>query len=236
MRVADMPDWRDDQPSGLTDQERKHWNYQRYIKSYLRTIASVDRNVGRLLDWLDERGLSENTVVVYTSDNGFFLGEHGWFDKRFMYEESLRVPLLVRYPPAVEPGSTEDRFVLNLDFAETFLDYAGVPVPGDMQGRSLKPLLEGRPPANWRRSIYYHYYEYPRPHRVLPHYGVRTEGHKLIHYYNVGEWELFDLTMDPWELNDLYHAPAYAGVVAELKEELRRLRDHYGDRTGEPVG
>lgn len=235
MRVADMPDWKKEQPPGMSEQERKHWNYQRYIKEYQRTLVSLDRNVGRLMEHLERTGLAENTIVVYTSDNGFFLGDHGWYDKRFMYEESLRVPLLVRYPRAVAPGSVEARPVLNLDFAETFLDYAGVPIPDDMQGRSMRPLMEGRPAPDWRRSVYYHYYEYPGPHRVRPHYGVRGERFKLIHYYTVGEWELFDLEQDPHELNSVYEAPRYAEVVLEMKEELKRLRKHYRDDTGEPV-
>jgi arylsulfatase A-like enzyme len=232
MRIADMPDYKREQPAGLSPEAIKRWNYQRFIKDYLRTIASVDENVGRLLRYLDETGLAENTLLIYTTDNGFFLGDHGWFDKRFMYEESLRIPFLVRYPPEVKPGSVDDHIVLNVDFAPTFLDYAGVPIPKDMQGRSLRPLLRGESPPDWRTSMYYHYYEYPGPHRVRPHYGVRTRRYKLIHYYTTGEWELFDLEKDPHELHNVYEAPAYAEVVQRLKGELERLRRELKDTTG----
>ena len=213
------------------------WKYQRYIKDYLRCIASVDDNVGRLLDYLDASGLASDTVVVYTSDQGFYLGDHGWFDKRFMYEESLKMPLLVRYPREIRPGSVSDDIVLNLDFAETFLDYAGAPVPDDMQGRSLRPLLRrGRRPKDWRTSMYYHYYEYPAVHSVKRHYGVRTQRYKLIHFYHdIDEWELYDLKKDPDELRSVYADPKYAGVVKELKAELQRLREAYKDDTGKPV-
>jgi len=216
--------------AGLRGRDLVRWRYQRYIKDYLRCIASVDDNVGRLLDHLDSSGLAENTVVVYTSDQGFFLGDHGWFDKRFMYEEALRMPLLIRYPGVTEPGSVNDDIVLNLDFAPTFLDIAGVPVPGDMQGRSLLPLLEGETPRDWRTSMYYHYYEYPGAHSVKRHYGVRTRRYKLIHfYYDIDAWELYDLERDPDELNNVYDDPSYAGVVNELKSELEQLRRLYGD-------
>src|SRR5437762_6717937 len=153
-----------DPPAGLTGDKLTEWKYQRFIKDYLRVIASLDDNVGRVLDYLDANGLTENTIVVYTSDNGFFLGDHGWFDKRFMYEQSLRVPLIVRYPAKVKAGSVAKQMTTNVDYAETFLDYAGVKVPADMQGRSLRPILEGKPPADWRNSMYYHYYEFPQPH------------------------------------------------------------------------
>jgi arylsulfatase A-like enzyme len=222
--------------ANLQGQDLVRWKYQRYIKDYLRCIASVDENVGRLLDYLDKSGLAKDTVVLYTSDQGFYLGDHGWFDKRFMYEESLRMPLLVRYPREIRAGAVNEDIVLNLDFAETFLDYAGVSVPGDMQGRSLRPLLRGRTPANWHRSMYYHYYEYPAVHSVKRHYGVRTRRHKLIHFYNdIDEWELYDLKNDPDELRNVYSDPEYADVVKELKAELSRLRTQYGDTTGVPV-
>ena len=212
------------------------WKYQRYLKDYLRCVASVDDNVGRVLDYLDQSGLRENTIVVYTSDQGFYLGDHGWFDKRFMYEESLRMPLLVRYPKAMRPGSTNDDIVLNLDFAETFLDYAGASIPDDMQGRSLRPLMEGKTPDDWRESMYYHYYEYPAVHSVKRHYGVRTDRYKLIHFYHdIDEWELYDLKKDPDELQNVYGDPEYADVVKRLKAELKRLREKYKDETGEPV-
>jgi len=222
--------------AALQGDDLVRWKYQRYIKDYLRCIASVDENVGRVLDYLDESGLADDTVVIYTSDQGFYLGDHGWFDKRFMYEESLRMPLLVRYPREIRAGAVNEQIVLNLDFAETFLDYAGVSVPGDMQGRSLRPLLRGRTPGDWRRSMYYHYYEYPAVHSVKRHYGVRTQRYKLIHFYNdIDEWELYDLKNDPDELKNVHGNPKYAGVVKELKEELKQLRAKYKDSTGKPV-
>ncbi|MEJ2704468.1 MAG: DUF4976 domain-containing protein, partial [Sedimentisphaerales bacterium] len=203
--------------ANLQGKDLIRWKYQRYIKDYLRCIASVDDNVGRLLDYLDQTGLAQNTVVVYTSDQGFFLGDHGWFDKRFMYEESLRMPLLVRYPKEIKPGSVSDDIVLNLDFGPTFLDYAGVPVPEDMQGESMRQVLAGKTPANWRTSMYYHYYEYPAVHSVKRHYGVRTKRYKLIHfYYDIDEWELYDLQKDPKEMKNVLNDPAYANIVTEL--------------------
>lgn len=210
---------------GLSGDDLVRWKYQRYIKDYLRCIDSVDENVGRLLDYLDESGLAENTIVIYASDQGFYLGEHGWFDKRWMYEESLRTPFLVRWPGVVEPGSTNDRLVSNLDFAETFLDVAGVSVPDDMQGHSLVPLLKGETPDDWRSSFYYHYYEFPAEHSVQRHYGVRTDRYKLIHFYSLGEWEMYDLLRDPHELRSCYDDPQYAQVREDLTAELARLRE-----------
>ncbi len=222
--------------ANLQGKDLVRWKYQRYIKDYLRCIASVDDNVGRLLDYLDESGLARNTVVFYTSDQGFFLGDHGWFDKRFMYEESLRMPLLVRYPKEIKPGSVSDDIVMNLDFAPTFLDYAGVPIPDDIQGESMRAVLAGKTPANWRTSMYYHYYEYPAVHKVKRHYGVRTKRYKLIHfYYDIDEWELYDLQKDPREMKNVCNDPAYAHIVTELKAELKRLRKKYKDTTGTPV-
>ena len=218
--------------ANLRGRDLVRWKYQRYIKDYLRCIASVDDNVGRVLDYLDETGLAENTVVIYTSDQGFYLGEHGWFDKRFMYEESLRMPFLIRYPRQIKPGSVNDDMVLNLDFAPTFLDFAQAQIPSDMQGQSLRPLLEGITPTDWRSSIYYHYYEYPAWHSVKRHYGIRTERYKLIHfYYDIDEWELYDLAKDPDEFKNLYGDPAYAQVVKKLKAELARLKKKFGDTT-----
>ena len=213
--------------ANLSGKELVRWKYQRYIKDYLRCIDSVDENLGRVLQYLDETGLAKNTVVIYSSDQGFYLGEHGWFDKRWMYEESLRTPLLVRWPGVVQPGSVNHDMVLNLDYPETFLDIAGVGVPADMQGRSLKPLLMNKTPKDWRRSIYYHYYEYPGPHSVRRHYGVRTDRHKLIHFYELDEWELYDLKKDPKELRSVYGDPAYAKIRDELAAELKRLRTLY---------
>ncbi|HPY49741.1 MAG TPA: sulfatase-like hydrolase/transferase [Sedimentisphaerales bacterium] len=219
--------------ANLQGRDLVRWKYQRYIKDYLRCIASVDDNVGRLLDYLDRSGATNDTVVIYTSDQGFYLGDHGWFDKRFMYEESLHMPLVVRYPREIRPGSVNKDIVLNLDFAETFLDYAGVPAPADMQGRSLRPILAGRTPEDWRRSMYYHYYEYPAEHSVKRHYGVRTRRYKLIHFYHdIDEWELYDLEKDPQEMRNVHGDPAYASTVVELKTELSRLRAAYQDTTG----
>ena len=221
--------------AGLTGDDLTRWKYQRYMKDYLRAIASVDDNLGRLLDYLDQSGLADNTVVIYTSDQGFFLGEHGWFDKRWMYEESLRMPLIVRWPAAIQPGSEDSHLVQNLDFAETFLDLAGVAVPETMQGRSLVPLLEGERPSDWRDAIYYHYYEFPAVHQVQRHYGIRTDRYKLIHYYLIDEWELFDLEQDPDELRSVYADAEYADVVRQLKDRLAQLRTLYAVPEEDPV-
>ncbi len=202
------------------------WKYQRYMHDYLGTLKAVDESVGRVLKTLDDEGLAENTIVVYTSDQGFFLGEHGWFDKRWIFEESLRTPLLVRWPNVAKAGTTNRDIVSVIDFAETFLDAAGLPVPEEMQGRSLVPILKGETPKDWRTSFYYEYYEYPDPHRVRPHYGVVTDRHKLVRFHatDVDEWELFDLQTDPQELLSIYNEPSQAKTVADLKQELERLR------------
>jgi len=216
-------DYKEPIPAGLSPQEEKEWIQQTWIKEYLRTIASIDDNVGRLLEFLDSSGLANNTIVIYTSDQGFFLGDHGWFDKRFMYEESLRYPLIVRFPETIAEGAVSEQMVLNVDFAPTFLDYAGVAIPGDMQGKSLRPLLEGEPPSEWRTSMYYRYYEElgaPLASNVQQHWGVRNDRYKLIYFNKLKEWELFDLQADPDELNNVYNDPAYAAVVSELKEEI----------------
>ena len=213
----------------LTGKDLARWQYQRYIKDYLRSTASVDENIGRVLDYLEKSGLAENTIVIYNSDQGFFLGENGWFDKRWIYEESLRAPLIVRWPDAVEPGSINDDMVLNLDLPETFLDIAGVEVPDDMQGRSLVPVLKGETPGDWRDSMYYHYYEFPAVHMVARHTGVRTERYKLIHFYQNDDWELFDLKKDPKETQSVYGDPEYADVQKRLKQELDRLQRKYED-------
>jgi len=209
--------------AGLEGRDLVRWKYQRYIKDYLRTIASVDDNVGRILRYLDATGLAENTIVVYASDQGFYLGEHGWFDKRWMYEESLKTPLVVRWPGVVEEGSVNSDMVSNLDFAETFLDAAGVDVPDDMQGESLVPILNGETPDDWRTTFYYHYYE-QGVHNVAPHEGVRTERHKLIHYYETDEWELFDLVTDPNEMRSVYGDETYSETHDALLAELERLK------------
>ena len=213
----------------LQGKELIRWKYQRYVKDYLRCVDSIDENVGRVLDYLDASGLANNTVVIYSSDQGWYLGEHGWYDKRWMYEESFRTPLLVRWPGKVQPGSVSNRLVMNLDFPELFLDLAGAEIPEDMQGRSLLPLLLDKPVEDWRTSVYYHYYEYPGAHSVQRHYGVRTERYKLIHFYELGDWELFDLAHDPHELKSVYDDPEYANELAILRNELDRLREHYQD-------
>jgi arylsulfatase A-like enzyme len=216
-------------PEGLSAKDLKKWKYQRYMRDYLACIASIDDNVGRLLDYLDRSGLAENTIVVYTSDQGFFLGDHDWYDKRFMYEESLRMPLLVRWPAQVKAGTVSDGMVLNVDFAPTLLDATGLKVPADMQGRTFLPLLKGERPKDWRTSMYYRYYHYPMHHRVQPHYGVRTERYKLIYFNKIDQWELFDLSKDPRELKNLYADPAYAETVKTLKAEMYRLKKELKD-------
>jgi len=214
----------------MSREDLMRWRYQRYMQDYLACIAAVDEGVGRLLEYLDEEGLTENTVVVYTSDQGFYLGEHGWFDKRFIYDESFKTPLLIRWPGVVEPGSTSDQMVQNLDFAQTFLDMAGIEAPDDMQGESIVPLLKGEDEKWDRDAVYYHYYEYPAVHMVKRHYGIVTREFKLAHfYYDVDEWELYDRMKDPMELNNVYEDPAYAGEVADLKEKLAALRVKYKD-------
>jgi arylsulfatase A-like enzyme len=211
--------------AALKGSDLVRWKYERYLHDYLGCVKAVDESVGRVLKFLDEDGLSGDTIVVYSSDQGFYLGEHGWFDKRWIFEESLRAPLLLRWPGVVQPGSTTSRIVSNIDFAETFLEAAGVAAPTDMQGRSLVALLKGQTPRDWRSSFYYQYYEYPEPHHVRPHYGVVTDRYKLVRFEGgPQEWELFDLEKDPHELRSVYDQPAYAPVVATLKRELDRLR------------
>ncbi len=216
------------QKANLQGKDLIRWKYQRYIKDYLRCIASVDDNIGRILRYLDETGLAENTVVIYSSDQGFYLGEHGWFDKRWMYRESLRTPLVARWPGVVKPGSTSRELVSNLDYAETFLEIAGVEVPPDMQGRSLVPLLQGSVPRNWRDSFYYHYYESQVAHGVPAHEGVRTDRYKLIRFYESDEWELYDLERNPEETQSIYGQQGTEKLTAELQQELGRLRKMYG--------
>ena len=222
-------DFKKNWPS-MTDREKMIWKFQRYMQDYLGTISSVDENVGRVLDYLDTSGLVENTIVVYTSDQGFYLGEHGWFDKRFIYDESFKTPLLVRWPNKIQPGTTEEEMVQNLDFAQTFLEAAGITAPSDMQGESLIPLLTGNK-KNWNRdAVYYHYYEYPSVHMVKRHYGIVTKEYKLAHfYYDVDEWELYDRKKDPNEMINVYADPAYAETVKELKTKLTDLRKEYKD-------
>jgi arylsulfatase A-like enzyme len=213
----------------LSDEEIALWKFNRYIKDYLRTIRSVDDGVGEVLDYLEEAGLAENTIVVYTSDQGFYLGEHSWFDKRFMYEESFRTPLLMRYPKEIKPGTVIDDLVQNLDFAPTFLDYAGIEAPEEMQGESFRKLVSGET-GEWRDAVYYTYYEYPSVHMVKRHYGVATNRYKLMHfYYDIDEWEMYDLETDPMEMKNIYNDPTYADVQEMLHKRLEELREYYGD-------
>ena len=210
----------------LEGKDLVRWKYQRYIKDYLRCVAAVDVNIGRILAQLKASGLDENTIVIYASDQGFYLGEHGWFDKRWMYEESLRMPLVMRWPGKVKPGTEVQQMVQNIDYGPTLLDAAGVEIPADMQGKSMLPLLDGDADAAWRDSIYYHYYEHGG-HGVPRHYGVRTARYKLIHFYSAGEWELFDLKQDPKEMTSQYDNPEYANIRTKLMAELEALKVTY---------
>jgi arylsulfatase A-like enzyme len=243
-RDLDETDLKQPVPDGLDPAQAKRWKYQRYIKDYLRCVASVDDNVGRFLDFLDSQDLSENTIVIYTSDQGFFLGDHGWYDKRFMYEESLRMPFVIRYPQEIKPGSVRDDMILNVDFAQTLLDYAGLSAPAHMQGRSFRPLLNGTTPDDWQTAMYYRYWMHADGcHNVCAHYGVRTRRHKLIYYYadpcgqpgaiedpREPEWELFDLQQDGCEMRNVYREPDYADTVTSLTAELAALQRAVGDK------
>lgn len=215
---------------GMTNKEKMSWKYQRYMQDYLACISSVDDNVGRVLNYLDENDLTNNTMVVYTSDQGFYLGEHGWFDKRFIYDESFKTPLLIRWPNQIKAGITNEEMVQNLDFAQTFLEAAQVKAPADMQGESLMPLLKGDSQGWNREAVYYHYYEYPGWHSVKRHYGIVTKDYKLAHfYYDIDEWELYDRKKDVHEMKNVYGDPEYKDVVVELKKRLAKLRVKYGD-------
>ena len=220
---------RDGKELALTGDELVRWKYQRYMQDYLATVQSVDDSVGRVLDELDRLKLAKNTIVIYTSDQGFFLGDHGLFDKRFMYQESLRMPFLVRWPAEIKPGSRVRAMALNVDFAPTFLEAAGAPVPSAMQGRSFLPVLKGRTPADWRTSMYYRYYHDPGNHNTRAHYGVRTTTHKLIYFWKKDQWELFDFVNDPYELHNLYGEPGQEQLTATLKTELARLKKTVND-------
>lgn len=211
--------------------ERKKWQFQRYMEDYLRCIKSVDDNVGKVLDFLKESGLDKNTIIVYTSDQGFYLGEHGLYDKRFMYEESFRTPLIIHAPQSKKPGIQNSDLVINIDIAPTILDFAGIKVPNDMQGVSLKPLVMGETGQNWRKELYYHYYE--KSFGLSKHYGIRTDQYKLIHFYDpVDSWELFDLQADPSEMINLINEPDKQSVVTDLKTRLRELQKEYKDDIG----
>lgn len=217
--------------AGLTGKELAEWKYQRYMRDYAKTIKSLDENIGRVLDYLEENNMLENTVIFYTSDQGFYMGEHGWFDKRFMYEESFSTPLVMQLPSRFKKRGIIDALVQNIDFAPTMLELAGVEVPSDIQGASLLPLLKNsKAPRGWRKSLYYHYYEFPGEHAVKRHYGVKTERYKLIHFYdNIDEWELFDLHADPAEMNNLYGKKGYEDITRDLRAELKRLQESYDD-------
>jgi arylsulfatase A-like enzyme len=218
--------------AGLTGRDLVRWKYQRYAKNYLRCIKGVDEGVGKIVETLANLGLSENTVVIYSSDQGFYVGDHGWYDKRWMYEESLKMPLIVKWPGITKAGSVSEKMVQNLDYAPTFLDLEGTGIPADMQGRSLLPLLKGEKPADWRKAIYYHYYEYPSVHMVPRHYGIRTERYKLMHFYQFGdEWEFYDLEKDPDERQNQYHNPDLTTVIADVRGKLRDLQRFYEDDT-----
>jgi arylsulfatase A-like enzyme len=242
-----------EKPEGLTEHQLRQWAYQRYIKDYLRVVASIDDNVGRMLDYIDEEGLKEDTIIIYTSDQGFFLGDHGWYDKRFMYEESLRMPFVARFPREIPPGTISQDIVTNVDFAALFLDLAGIPIPGDFQGRSFRKILQGQAPADWPQSVYYRYWMNEAHHNVAAHYGIRTHAYKLIYYYYDGcgqkgasgniplgdprcikelapEWELFDLKVDPQEMRNVIDDSAYAEIQQELKNELHRIQLELGDK------
>jgi arylsulfatase A-like enzyme len=205
------------------------FKFERYLRDYLKTAQSVDDGIGEVMEYLEENNLLENTIIIYTSDQGFFLGEHGWFDKRWMYEESFSTPLVMRYPKEIKPGTIVNDLVQNLDLAPTFLDYAGVTVPDDMQGRSFREIASGKN-VPWRDAVYYHYYEHPSVHGIKRHYGVRTDRYKLIHfYYDVDEWELYDLVNDPNEMRSVYDDPEYAEIQKTMHIRLNELRSQYGD-------
>ena len=210
----------------LSGKDLIRWRYNRYLHDYLACVKAVDESVGRLLEYLDQEGLAENTLVIYSADQGFYLGEHGWFDKRWIFEESLTTPMLVRWPGVTKPGTESDEIVSVIDFASTFLEAAGVAIPADIQGRSLKPILAGQTPSDWRQSFYYQYYEFPGPHSVRKHYGVVTDRYKLVHFYEpeMNYWELFDLKTDPHEMQSVYDEPKYAEVRRDLEAELAKLR------------
>lgn len=209
-------------PEGCTTiEEARKWKYQRYIKDYLACVKSVDDNVGRVLDYIDQSGLAENTIVIYTGDQGFFLGENGFFDKRFMYEISSKMPFLVRYPNQIKPKTENNNIITNVDFAPTLLDLVGLKIPKEVQGKSFAAMLKGEKSNDWRKSYYYHYYEYPKWHNVQPHYGVRNERYKLIHfYYDLDAWELYDLKNDPQEIHNLISNTAYSNIIAEMKKDI----------------
>lgn len=221
---------RDFKKRNLKGKELTAWKYQRYIKDYLKSAKSVDDNIGRLMEWLEREGLLENTLVVYTSDQGFYMGEHGWFDKRFMYEESFSTPLVMRLPERLKKRGDIDQLVQNIDYAPTFLEIAGAEIPEEMQGQSMLPLLKGEQEGDFRDALYYHFQEFPAEHMVRRHFGVRTDRYKLIRFYNdIHVWELYDLENDPKEMTNLYGNPEYAEITSKLKERLKELQVQYDD-------
>ena len=213
--------------SPKNEKEIAEWKYQRYLQDYLAVVKSVDDSVGEILEYLKENGLDENTLVVYTSDQGFYLGEHGWFDKRFMYEESMVMPMVMSCPSIISPGTKINQLTQNIDFAPTFLDLCGIEIPADMQGISFKPLLEGKKVKNWRKYLYYHYYEFPGFHSVRAHYGIKGKRYKLIHFYKDNNWELYDLKTDPHEMNNIFGKPGTEKITCKLKAELKKLQQTY---------
>jgi arylsulfatase A-like enzyme len=216
------------QPKGMSDEEGKKWRYQNYIKDYLACVKSVDDNIGRVLTYLKENNLEDNTIIIVTSDQGFYLGDHGFFDKRFIYEESLRMPFMVKYPERIKAGSINEDIITNIDFAPTLLELAGITTTQKMQGTSFVPVLEGNTPKDWQDAMYYHYYEFPFWHHVQPHYGIRTQKYTLAHfYYNIDVWELYDLEKDPNQMNNIYNDPNYASTITELKVKLKNLMIKY---------
>ena len=221
--------------ANLTGKDLVRWKFQRYAKNYLRCIKGVDESVETIRNTLEELGLTENTIVIYSSDQGFYIGDHGWFDKRWMYEESLKMPFIVSWPGVTEPGSKTLKMVQNLDYAQTFLDIAGAAQPADMQGLSLVPLLQGENPDDWRKSIYYHYYEYPSVHMVPRHNGIRTSRYKLMHFYQFDEWEFYDLKADPDEYHNLYNNPNYQAMIKRMKTQLKELETTYEDDSDRAV-
>ncbi len=218
------------QPEGMSDAEGKKWRYQIYIKDYLACVKSVDDNIGRVLDYLKETGQEKNTIVVLTSDQGFYLGDHGFYDKRFIYEESLRMPFIMKYPGVIKPGSENKDIITNIDFAPTFLDMAGIKTNQKMQGKSFVKMIGDKPDPKWRQSMYYHYYEFPFWHHVQPHYGIRTQRYTLAHfYYNIDKWELYDNLKDPDQVHNVINDPRYAETIITLKSQLKSLRKEYGN-------
>ncbi len=240
LSAADVAKWQTTKPESVTivrdgqnvtlkGEALVRWKYQRFMQDYLATVQSVDESVGRVLSYLDSTGLGRNTMVIYTSDQGFFLGDHGMYDKRFMYEESIRMPFLVRWPAAIRAGTRSDAMGLNVDFAPTFLAAAGMRVPAEMQGRSLLPVLRGRAPTDWRTAMYYRYYHDPGDHNTRAHYGIRTRTHKLIYFWKKDQWELYDLVKDPYEIHNLYGERGVASLTRELRQHLARLKREVGD-------